>query len=254
MSIALVQTFYGSFNSSTWTSPGSMTATINIPNSITPGNCIVVFSAVKNTTHHASTFDGVAVAPSFLLAPSANWRQATGNQFNESTTVQVSHSINYLQNAPSGLSAGTTLTVTFSTGGSGNVQDVVGEFAVYEFSGVKTNVNPSLVLDAQRAPNSTGSGVPSAGTLTLSIAGDLVLAGFIGDTVNCTAGSGYSLGINMVQVTFSTMQYNLSGVSGGNATAFGSGSQANYRASAAGLFAAPAPSATPVNFGSIIGA
>jgi hypothetical protein len=234
---SLVQSFYGSFNSGTWTSPGSITATVNIPNAITAGNCVIVFAAIKNTTHHAGTFDGVQAQPSFPSAPFANWRTASGNSFNLSTTVQLSFSMLYLQNAPA-ISSGTTLTVTFATNGVGNTQDVVGEFAAYEFSGVKTNANPSLVLDAFREPG-TGSGVPTSGNLTLSGSGDLVLSGYIGDTTLSTVGSGFTLGINMTQV-FSGMEYKLSGSVGANATAFGSGSQSNYVGGAAGLFTQPA--------------
>lgn len=249
MAIVLVQHFLGGNVSNTGTTPFTVgTASTNLPQATVSGNLLVIITAIFSHCHSAGHGSGPTASISISgFAPS--WSTATGGLYNDATTTnQGAVNIFYVANAPA-IPISTTINVTFSHGGSGFTYDDIGEFAFYEFSGVKT----TSPVDTTRQSNSA-TGVPATPNLPTSQP-DLILVAYSGNSSNSPAGPLYTLGTTFVAATNAEVQYQIATGSGSVNTSFGSGSQTNYGAGAAAFLPAPnpPPTGTSVNYGYIFG-
>lgn len=246
MAMVLVQSRLGGSGSQGSTpAPWTLTSSaVGFSSTTTAGNLLVC--ACYGRTSSATT--GVGNGNLTPTTSGITWTSA-GIQNAWSVTPGTtggSYNIYYSANAPS-ITSATTTAVAHSTAGSGFSASMSVEFALYEFSGIAT----TSPVNVTRAPGQS-TGTPGAGTLTTTLT-DLVIVAFSGNSANATAGSGYTLGVNMTVSTTGQLQYALDVPAGGQATAFTPGAQTNFAAGAVGFKIAPAPASTPRTYGFFFG-
>lgn len=245
MSIALAQSFLGANGTQTNVSPFTLSLSSIFPSSVAAGSCIVVFgSATTNVFSSSPTMN-----PSVTGGPTANWVSSSGTSINIAAPASTrSCYIYYLQNCPA-INAGDSISVPFTVGGSGVSTQITAEFAVYVFTGVLAGANKFSPQDVTRNNNGTASTPSTTNIVTTKT--DLILAGFVGDSGNISAGAGYTLGINMSVATFGQLQYILNQPAGSIATAFSGGTESHW---AMGVSSLKPAVAVGFSFGQIIGA
>lgn len=244
MSAVLVQSKLGGNGSGGPTAaPWTLTSSaVGFNSTTTAGNLLmcIVYGRLSSST--GSVGSGILSAATSGIT----WVEATLNAWTTTPgTTAGGLRILYAANAPSIVPAATT-SVTHSIGGIGFTATMSVEFALYEFSGLKT----VSVVDATRA-TSQSTGTPGVGNITTSNT-DLLVVAFSGNSANATAGSGFNLGANMSVSTTGQMQYKPSVAAGANATAFTPGAQTNFAAAAA-AFKESTATATAITYGFFFG-
>jgi hypothetical protein len=215
--MSLLQSVLGSNISGTGTSPFTVgTCTVNLPQTTQAGSLLVIFAASTTHSHTTGQVELPNAVPSISGIPNGNWRGPAGNLWHDSGRTNGGQAnILFIANAPS-IPAGTAINVTFSYPGSGITYDGVCEFAFYEFSGIYQTPSPlTAPVDTSRSLNFDNPATPTTGTPTVNastnysttVNNDLVIVGFAGNSGNVSAGTGYTLGLNMTAAGTAQMQY-----------------------------------------------
>lgn len=229
----------GSGSQGSTAAPWTLTSSaVGFSSTTTAGNFLICACYGRISSATVGTGNGNLVPTTTGIT----WTSATLNAWSTTPgTTGGSLNIYYAANAPS-ITSATTTTVAHSIAGSGFSAAMSVEFALYEFSGVAT----TSPVDATRA-TSQSTGTPGVGNITTSNT-DLLVVGFSGNSANATAGSGFTLGVNMTVSTTGQLQYKFSVPPGTNATAFTPGSQTNFAALAVGFKSAPPATGTTYGF------